>query len=160
MLISSGLIPRITLPTRVTQHSKTLIDNCFVKLQNLPSLSQLTAGILLQQVSDHLPYCLCLKWFQLNKPKQTFVKICNYTSLAEDRFKQEIAEACTLDKFNSDNPNVNYKVLQRLIKSSIEKHLPQKLVKYSKHKHKNSKWITQGIIKSIKFRDNMYRGTI
>ena len=34
--------------------------------------------------------------------------------------------------------------------------MPTKLVKFHKHKHKNSKWITNGIIKSICFRDKLY----
>ena len=37
-----------------------------------------------------------------------------------------------------------------------EKYLPVKYVKYNKHKHKRNKWITNGIIRSIRYRDNMY----
>ena len=157
MVVSCGFIPRITLPTRVTENSKTLIDNCFVNLHNLNNLSGLSAGILLQQVSDHQPYFICLDWLQLSKTRQLFVKIRNATSTAKEAFKQTIAETCTLDKFTSNSPNVNVGVLQNLINSSMNKHLPQKLVKYRKHKHKKSEWITQGIINSIKFRDSMYK---
>ncbi len=35
--------------------------------------------------------------------------------------------------------------------------MPSKFVKYDKYKHKKSKWITSGIIKSIKYRDNLYK---
>ncbi len=35
--------------------------------------------------------------------------------------------------------------------------MPEKVVKFKKYKHKRSKWITQGIIKSIHFRDNLCR---
>ena len=38
----------------------------------------------------------------------------------------------------------------------MDKFLPVKIIKYNKHKQKNSRWITQGIIRSIKFRDKMY----
>ncbi len=34
-----------------------------------------------------------------------------------------------------------------------------KLIKYNKHKHKKSNWVTFGIIKSIQFRDNLYKKT-
>ena len=34
--------------------------------------------------------------------------------------------------------------------------MPTKKVKINKHKHKKSKWITQGIIRSITFRDKLY----
>ena len=30
-------------------------------------------------------------------------------------------------------------------------------MKYNKHKHKKSRWITQGIVKSIRFRDKLYQ---
>ena len=36
------------------------------------------------------------------------------------------------------------------------KHLPVKSMKFNKHKHKHSKWITHGIIRSIRFRDKQY----
>ena len=54
------------------------------------------------------------------------------------------------------NANVNYKVLAQEIAASKEKHLPYRYVKFYKHKHKAKKWITFGIIKSIKYRDNLY----
>ena len=34
--------------------------------------------------------------------------------------------------------------------------MPDKIVKFKKHKHKKTTWITSGIIKSIKYRDNLY----
>ena len=34
---------------------------------------------------------------------------------------------------------------------------PEKRVKFNKHKHKLSDWITSGILKSIEFRDKLYR---
>ena len=38
-----------------------------------------------------------------------------------------------------------------------EKHLPYKFVKFNKYRHKDSKWMTHGVIKSIKNRDRLYR---
>ena len=35
--------------------------------------------------------------------------------------------------------------------------MPIKKIKLHKHKQKKSKWITTGIIKSIKFRDNLHK---
>ena len=32
-----------------------------------------------------------------------------------------------------------------------------KTVRFDKHKHKMAKWVTTGIIKSIKFRDKLYK---
>ena len=35
--------------------------------------------------------------------------------------------------------------------------MPSKLVKFNKYNHKKSSWITQGLLKSIKYRDNVYQ---
>ena len=35
--------------------------------------------------------------------------------------------------------------------------MPMKTVKCDKHKHKMTKWVTTGIIKSIKYRDKLYK---
>ena len=42
----------------------------------------------------------------------------------------------------------------------IKTHFPVKQIKYNKHKHKGSEWITNGIIRSIKFRDKLYKQMI
>ncbi len=34
--------------------------------------------------------------------------------------------------------------------------MPDKIVKFKKHKHTKTTWITTGIIKSVKYRDNLY----
>ena len=39
----------------------------------------------------------------------------------------------------------------------VTKHFTHKNIRYHKHKHKKSSWITPGIIHSIGFRDKMYR---
>ncbi len=53
--------------------------------------------------------------------------------------------------------NINYNILHEVIQNANHKHLPSNIVKYNKYKHKRSNWITHGIIKSIHFRDNLYK---
>ena len=154
-MISDGFYPKITLPTRRTSISKTLIDNCFVK--SLTSLSATTSGILLQNLSDHNPYFVCFKNLQIPCSKKRLVKSAVYTPAAIANFKNELANAFVIDSFKPNDPNYNYDVLHDVVNKLITKHFPIKLVKYRKHRHKNSKWITRGIINSIKFRDALYK---
>ncbi len=49
--------------------------------------------------------------------------------------------------------NVNYNKLNDLIDNIKNKHLPTKMVRFNKYKHKKFKWITGGLITSIKYRD-------
>ena len=51
MLTSNNLLPHITLPTRITNKSSTLIDNIFTNMIS----SNPTSGNLTLSVSDHLP---------------------------------------------------------------------------------------------------------
>ena len=52
LFISSGFLPIVTLPTRITHSSSTLIDNIYIKCRNLDNL---VSGIITFDLSDHLP---------------------------------------------------------------------------------------------------------
>ena len=53
MLSTLSIYPKITYPTRFSDHKATLIDNIFSKLSQLSIRS--TAGMSLKQFSDHQP---------------------------------------------------------------------------------------------------------
>ena len=48
---SAGLHPLISLPTRITSHSATLIDNIFTN----DICTNISSGVLFSSISDHLP---------------------------------------------------------------------------------------------------------
>ena len=52
------------------------------------------------------------------------------------------------------DPNENYQHFEEIILNAKAKHLATKTVKFKKHKHKLSQWMTNGILNSIKYRDN------
>ena len=55
MLYSYNIIPIITKPTRITNHTKTLIDHIYTNT----SILHITAGIGLLDITDHLPvFCI------------------------------------------------------------------------------------------------------
>jgi hypothetical protein len=158
ILLNNGLIPKITLPTRLTDHSKTLIDNCFVKLS--VNFSKTTAGILLSNISDHQPYFVAFDYLKLMKHKIKFVKSFTNSKQAKLKFKNELQNTLTMALFKDgplDDPNDNYSILDKVLQSALNKHMPIKYTKYKKHKHKKSAWITHGIINSIRFRDRLYQ---
>ena len=55
------------------------------------------------------------------------------------------------------NPTENYELFSRLEQEAKTKHLPIKRIKFNKHKHKKYKWITNGILKSIKTKNIIYK---
>ena len=61
-----------------------------------------------------------------------------------------------LYKNSLSDPNTIYKIITEVLGKANCEHMPYKLVKFKKHKHKHSQWITNGILKSIKYRDNLH----
>ena len=55
------------------------------------------------------------------------------------------------------NPNIIYNILHDHLTQMKNKYFPYRYVKFDKYRHKGNKWITHGIIKSIKQRDKLYR---
>ena len=53
--MSSGFHPKITLPTRITDTSNTLIDNILTNVYDDKHVS----GILINKISDHQPIFTC-----------------------------------------------------------------------------------------------------
>jgi hypothetical protein len=157
MMLSKSLIAKITLPTRFSRNNATLIDNVFCKLAQ--GLSRTYTGILTNNMSDHQPYFISFDFLNLTNTRP---KVCKLQKFDEDSF---IKFKNNLNAFNFDdflnfgddgNPDQNYEKLDSLIHNLKEKHFPVKLVKFNKYRHKVNKWITRGIMNSIKFRDKLY----
>ena len=51
------------------------------------------------------------------------------------------------------NPQENYDTFIKLLSSAKNKHLPKRIVRFNKKKHKKAKWLTNGILKSINTKD-------
>ena len=62
---SYALLPRMTYPIRVTNNSKTIIDNIFLDLSHLETYS----GNITWNISDHLPQFLLNKNIYPDKKK-------------------------------------------------------------------------------------------
>ena len=56
------MLPQILQPTRVTDHSATVIDNIFTKATNFETIS----GNILNQIADHFSQFLILRKINAN----------------------------------------------------------------------------------------------
>lgn len=155
-VVTTGFVPKITLPTRLGETSCTLIDNCLCKIaENYSS----TSGILSHQISDHQAYFVTidLKAYGHTKTDPTFIQVRKLSQNALNAIGEEITQNLTnIDHTDLANPNANYKIFISNLQSSVNRHCPLKSVKFNKHKHKASPWITYGIIQSLKERDKLF----
>ena len=157
MLTNHSFFPKITLPTRLSLKHGTLIDNLFCKLSE--HTLETTSGILIKKFSDHQPYFTLIDNLIANNPTPKFITVTKQDAESQRKFQEQLQESAEINleiNVNID-PNINYNILHNLIQASKELHLPSKLVRFNKYKHKKSKWISRGIINSIKYRDNLYK---
>ena len=150
-------IPTITFPTRFSTLNGSIIDNILCKLSEASLTS--TSGIFIDQFSDHLS---CFISLDLMSPKHNYTKFVDLPDYSYDKImklKQTLENVDIYDKLdhNSNNdPNENYNILETTIKSAIDEAIPSKKIRFNKYKHRKSPWITNGILKSIEYRDNLY----
>ena len=158
LFTSLSYYPKITFPTRFSRDKRSLLDNVFCRL----STQSLKAypGILLKQFSDHQPYFLSLDISPGFTKHEKYITVYNNSPEHIQLFLNELSNLNEINKINTNpfsNPNTNYNTLNGNIEQARKKHLSSMTVKFNKHKDKRSPWITQGIIKSIKFRDKLHR---
>jgi hypothetical protein len=83
VLFTSSYIPLILRPTRITQHTTTLIDNIFTN--DIESVESSTNGVIFSDISDHLPivHVRSLKSNQKIRPAKeyTFKRIINDSNI-------------------------------------------------------------------------------
>ena len=116
-----------------------------------------TAGILIKQFSDHHPYFIFIDNAPVQKYPPKLIKIHIQNEIAMWNFASEITNPNIMEKLDKNSlsdPNKNYKLITEVLGKANCKHMPYKLVKFLKHKHKQ--WITNSILKSIKYRDNLH----
>ena len=152
-----SFFPKITLPTRLTNTSGTLIDNFYCKLSTATLNS--SSGVSLHKLSDHLPYFICLDLIKKCKPVSKYIKICKKKKTAANDMLNDLIASDITSKLNSSidaDPNMNYAIMDHAVNTNYNKHYPYKLVKFNKKKHKINKWMTNGLLKSINNKNQMY----
>ena len=118
LLTSQSLFPHITLPTRLTNGGGTLIDNLFCKMKK-------STGILLNELSDHLPCFTLLETDNIahnSKPK--FTRIFKQNDDVIQKIKSEINSYelhKKIDASQTANPNASYNVILEVIKTARKK---------------------------------------
>ena len=158
LFVTSGFLPKLTLPTRFSRRNCTLIDQIFCKASH--SSDKSSAGILISDLSDHLPYFLSIDVLSKKTSRPKFVKINTKDEQSIQHFCSYIPQVIQQDPLDPDlfgNPNSNYKKLEDAIAHSKNKCLPEKTVKFKKYKHRLSPWMTPEILGCLKFRDNLYK---
>lgn len=154
-ICSFGLYPKITLPTRFASKSASLIDNTFCRLSTTSLQSE--SGILIHKFSDHQPYFTLLHDFYQKPETRNPKRITITVQPSDDVLMQKLNEANIRENLTSEDPNENLSRLVNIIQSTKENLSYTKQVKFKKYKHKLNPWMTDAIMKSIAYKDTLYK---
>ena len=158
-LTNSNFMPLITLPTRITSRSKTLIDNILFN----QFAQDIKSGNLNVSISDHSPQFAMIP-FTLRKHKTSnkdvFVRsFRNYDEQNVSNTFQSIDwNSSASHQLNTDEMSVNHDLSSFIEKSNkaINDLFPYRKLSNKERKLKHNPWITNEILKEIKIRDKLY----
>ena len=150
---SNSLVPYITLPTRITSRSKTLIDNIFFNEINDAAIS----GNLITDVSDHHAQFLMTPKILGNDLTNKVTLRRSYKNFNNELFKNDLLKTDWEYLLKSNLNDVNFSFEQFLLELNnlFDIHAP---FKYSKRndKKRNKPWITNSTANSIRKKNNLY----
>ena len=155
LIISDGFSPMITIPTRFNARSASLLDNVLMKSANN---SVHDNGVFINKLSDHQGYFLQLKNMIAAKKNPRYITVTKRSA----NFLNDIRDEIQATDFQSilsvtNDVNQNCDALLEKISNAIKKFSSTKTCRPHKHKHKMNPWITFGIIRSIRFRDKLFK---
>ena len=114
----------------------------------------------MSKISHHFPCLVKLEILNEKPIRPKYIQKRVISEAATHNFREELRSSDISSHLNANlmtDPNPGYDIFERIALTAYEKHFPNKRVKVNKHKHKLSPWITTGLIKSIEFRDKLYK---
>ena len=154
LMVSHYLLHHILHPTRVTDHSATIIDNIFFNTLEFDTPS----GNLLTKISDHFPQFLVIKNVAVACKNCSLFQY-DYSKFSEHLFLEDFKKLPWEDILNNQNSNINVKFdrFYEKIYSTVIHHPPLKKVYKKQLKLRSKPWVTPHIQKLIKHRDKLLR---
>ena len=156
-LYANFLLPYISTPSRVTTHSRTLIDNIFSN--NIED--GIISGNIISTISDHYAQFLLMKNMKIKQKETTDIYSHDFKNLNEVQFESEL---CNIDwksvlEINKKDVDFSFSKFFETF-NNLQKHAPIKKLCNKDKKTMKKPWITKEILKSIekrtKFTENVF----
>ena len=155
-ITSNLFVPHIIQPTRITPHSKTLIDNIF---SNVPNFSQAKSGNLTLAISDHLAQFLIIPLDTCFKPPKITRYKRDMKNFDRENFFLDLLSIEWNDIIQLDNrdPELSFQQYFSTINSLIDNYMPLRKMTTREIKQQQKPWINHEILNEINLRDSKYK---
>ena len=104
-------------------------------------------------------FCIMNDNFVNAKAAQKYIKIEVSNENSIDKFIKEVSDADIQNKLEPNlntDPNHNYEILAKHLQLAKNIHIPQKNLKFNKHKHAKEKWMTQELLAKVVKKNSLY----
>ena len=152
--LSNNFIPCITLPTRIRNHSVSLIDHIFIKTPNKLIQNKCSSGNLITDISDHLANFSFLDIKTPSINDRPFIRL--FTDKKIELFKENLSkEKDLLDNCELTDADKTYELFSNNYLRLFNHYFPY--VKQSRKSFKDKPYITTGIKVSIKYKNKLFK---
>ena len=153
-LFANNFIPCITLPTRITHHSATLIDHIFIKTPKKLLQNKCSSGNLIVDIADHLPNFSFIDIKSHSIKNRPYVRL--FTPSKINLFQENLMHEHPLISSNElTDSNSSFITFSTNFLSLFDKYFPY--VRISRKAFKDKPHITSGIKVSIRMRNKLFK---
>ena len=149
LFLSQHFLPFVVHPTRVSDHSSTIIDNVFSNICNLET----KRGNILTHIADHFPQFLIVKEGGIANRSLSFYQH-DYSKCDQESFLEDFNNL-NFEYLNETINDVNAKFNRYLdnLNDIVKKHAPLKKFTKKELKLRNKPWINSRIQKMMRLPD-------
>ena len=159
IMFTNNLFPVITKPSRITTDTATLIDNIYTNALE----KQITSGLLINDITDHLPVFAMFPHYLRNKSKpinHSYVTTRRRTPDAINALKADLQMQTWSEVYTTIDPNESYNAFLSIIMHLYDKHCPLKKTLHTNKQKQEKPWITRGLNNACKKKNLLYKNLL
>ena len=148
VFMTKSMYPVIHYPTRITDHSISLIDNIFTN-----NIDDVLSGVILADISDHFPvFCISNSQITLKKSQTTMKRNINEISIRKCiNLLNDVNW-----RVDNEDPNVSYNNFLYQFMQLYNKCFPLRSIKFKK-KRRDKSWFTNTLRKMCNKKYKLYK---
>lgn len=142
-LFGRGILPLITKPTRITNHSATVIDHIHTSMVK----KNFKSGIIVSDVADHFGTFTVMREYYVPQPAQTQSYRC-FSDNSLEKFRETLRNTNFDSVLECPSANEAYNLFLDIYKEIFETLFPIKTKQVGKRFVKKESWMTLGLLQS------------
>ena len=150
-IFANGFLPVITKPTRITNHSSTLIDHIYTNSK----LDQFSSGIVTTDLADHYGVFILTKTDNIQTNSDT-IYTRSFTESKINRFITNISLEDFSSVYSMTDPSSAYESFITKYKNIFESTFPIKRIKI-RNICKHKPWMNEGLLSCAKRKQKLFR---